>query len=135
MEDLDLVSKYFKEYVRRGFWKIFNEQRRIANAKIYSHTAYRLDGSLRSRSGRLQQALENPDFRIVASGGRLDASYSYPAYMRFLDMRRLRNYRIYNRPVWGILYRETFRDIRYEFADWLQKRIKDNIRQSYQQSK
>ncbi len=49
-------------------------------------------------------------------------------------MKRLGNYRIYNRPVWGILYKETFNDIRFEFSAWLRKNLADSIRESYQQS-
>ena len=57
-----------------------------------------------------------------------------PTYLRLLDRKRLGNYRIYNRPVWGILYKETFNDIRFEFSAWLRKNLADSIRESYQQS-
>lgn len=132
MEDPNIVSRYFKEHLRRGFWRIFDEQRRIANNKIYSHQAYRTDGSKRSRSGRLQQALESPSYSINAGGSSLEASYSFPTYLRFLDMKRLGNYRIYNRPIWGILYKQTFRDMKYEFSDWLKKQLAQSITDSYQ---
>lgn len=132
-KDPDLVSRYFKEYVSRGFRKIFNEQRSIAARKIYEKQAYRTDGTLRSRSGMLQKALESPAFTLEARGTSLSASATYPTYLRFLDMKRLGNYRIYNRPVWGILYKETLRDIRYEFRDWLRKVVRDTISNSYQQ--
>ncbi|MCM1450673.1 MAG: hypothetical protein NC102_00220 [Clostridium sp.] len=133
-EDPDVVFKYFRDYVNRGFSKIFNEQRRIAAAKIYGKQAHRTDGTPRSRSGRLQRALESPSFSLSGSGSSLSASARYPAYIRFLDMKRLGNYRIYNRPIWGILYKETFRDLRYEFYDWLEKFVKKSISGSYQQA-
>ncbi|WP_290245981.1 hypothetical protein [Duncaniella muris] len=134
MDDPDQIAKYFTEYVNRGFRRIFEEQRRIAAAKIYGKQAYRTDGTPRSRSGRLQQALASPTFSITGSGSGISAKAQYPTYLRFLDMKRLGNYRIYNRPVWGILYKETFNDIRFEFSAWLRKNLADSIRESYQQS-
>lgn len=134
MDDIDKVTRYFTEYVNRGFRRIFDEQRRIAATKIYGKQAYRTDGTPRSRSGRLQQALASPSFSISGSGAGISAKAQYPTYLRFLDMKRLGNYRIYNRPIWGILYKETFNDIRFEFSDWLRKNFADSIRESYQQS-
>lgn len=134
MDDPDQIAKYFTEYVNRGFRRIFEEQRSIAAAKIYGKQAYRTDGTPRSRSGRLQQALASPTFSITGSGSGISAKAQYPTYLRFLDMKRLGNYRIYNRPVWGILYKETFNDIRFEFSAWLRKNLADSIRESYQQS-
>lgn len=134
MDDPDQIAKYFTEYVNRGFRRIFEEQRRIAAAKIYGKQAYRTDGTPRSRSGRLQQALASPTFSITGSGSGISAKAQYPTYLRFLDMKRLGNYRIYNRPVWGILYKETFNDIRFEFSACLRKNLADSIRESYQQS-
>ncbi len=134
MDDPDKIAKYFTEYVNRGFRRIYEEQRRIAAAKIYGKQAYRTDGTPRSRSGRLQQALASPTFSITGSGSGISAKAQYPTYLRFLDMKRLGNYRIYNRPVWGILYKETFNDIRFEFSAWLRKNLADSIRESYQQS-
>lgn len=134
MDDHDQIAKYFTEYVNRGFRRIFEEQRRITAAKIYGKQAYRTDGTPRSRSGLLQQALASPTFSITGSGSSISAKAQYPTYLRFLDMKRLGNYRIYNRPVWGILYKETFNDIRFEFSAWLRKNLADSIRESYQQS-
>lgn len=134
MDDPDKIAKYFTEYVNRGFRRIFEKQRRIAAAKIYGKQAYRTDGTPQSRSGRLQQALASPTFSITGSGSGISAKAQYPTYLRFLDMKRLGNYRIYNRPVWGILYKETFNDIRFEFSAWLRKNLADSIRESYQQS-
>ena len=134
MDDPDKIAKYFTEYINRGFRRIFEEQRRIAAAKIYGKQAYRTDGTPRSRSGRLQQALASPTSSITGSVSGISAKAQYPTYLRFLDMKRLGNYRIYNRPVWGILYKETFNDIRFEFSAWLRKNLADSIRESYQQS-
>lgn len=133
MNDDNSVAKYFAEYIRRGFRKIFAEQRMIAANKIYGKQAYTSDNRPRSRSGRLQKALESPSLNIVQGASGITAAVNYPTYIRFLDMKRLGNYRIYNRPIWGILYKETFRDIRYEFRQWLTNYLKTEISESYQQ--
>ena len=132
MNDNDRVSEYFAEYIRRGFRNIFEEQRRIAANKIYGKQAYRTDGTRRSRSGRLMKALENPTFSLDGSGSTLSASVNYPTYLRFLDMKRLGNYRIYNRPIWGILYKQTFRDIRFEYRTWLEDFTQRALTQAFQ---
>lgn len=129
----DIISKYFAEYVRKGFNKIFEEQRRIAASSIYSKQAYFIDGRPRSRSGRLQKALENPTYFLSGTGSSLSASIEYPSYLRFLDMKRLGNHRIYNRPIWGILYKQTFNEIRYEFRSWLKNLVYNALSNSYQQ--
>lgn len=133
MNNDTIVTQYFAEYIRRGFLKIFNEQRMIAANKIYGKQAYTSENRPRSRSGRLQKALESPSLNITEDTSGITAAVNYPTYIRFLDMKRLGNYRIYNRPIWGILYKETFRDIRYEFRQWLVHHLKTEISESYQQ--
>lgn len=127
----DLVSKYFAAYIRKGFRKILAEQRIIAANKIYGKKAYYNNGSPRSRSGRLMKALQNPEMAIDTATAGITARINYPTYIRFLDMKRLGNYRIYNRPIWGILYKETFRDIRFEFRKWLDENFKIDIEEIY----
>lgn len=117
----DLRGQYFKEYLQKGFLRIFEEQRRIAAAKIYSRK------SARSRSGALMNALRSPSWSISTAGAGVEARVDYPTYLRFLDMKRLGNYKIYNRPVWGILYKETFRDLKYEFRDWLTSQLHESL--------
>lgn len=130
--DPDILSKYFADYVRKGFNSIFQEQRRIAQSKIYSKQAYNTNGSPRSRSGCLQAALSSPSLSMTGAGSSLSAAVSYPTYIRFLDMKRLGNYKIYNRPIWGILYKQTFRDLKYEFGDWLKKFTQDSLTHALQ---
>lgn len=131
MDDPDLLSKYFADYLNKGFRRIFEEQRQIAANKIYGKQAYRTDGTPRSRSGRLQAALDNPTFSMSGGGASLSAMISYPTYIRFLDMKRMGNYRIYNRPIWGILYKDTFVKMKYEFEDWLRSFVGRTLRDSF----
>lgn len=128
MENPSQVARYVETYLRRGFQTILEEQRRIAFSKIYGHTAFRTDGSRRSRSGALGRALSSKNYRVSASGsGSVESTLAYPTYMRFLDMTRLGNYRIYNRPLWGILYKDTLVKIKYEYQDWLAEQTQKDI--------
>ena len=59
MDDPDLLSKYFADYLNKGFRRIFEEQRRIAANKIYGKQAYRTDGTpqpLRPTPGGARQS-------------------------------------------------------------------------------
>lgn len=105
---------YIREHLEAGFRKIFQKQLEIANEKIYSNTTRH-----KRHTGTLREALEHPTYFIQPSSHGYDAEIKWPIYIRFLDMKRMGNYRIYNRQVWGILYKETFRNMRYEFSDWL----------------
>lgn len=132
MDATHIISQYFVECVRKGFRAIFTEQRAIAARKIYGHEARTLKGYPRSRSHVLEQSLQASDYTVNPSGNGISARVNYPSYIRFLDMKRLGNYRIYNRPIWGILYKQTLKDIRYEFSDWLREKFGEEIRQCFQ---
>ncbi|MBE6305707.1 MAG: hypothetical protein E7082_07335 [Bacteroidales bacterium] len=114
MEADTLKSLYIQEHLERGFQKIFQKQLEIANELIYHNS------SKKSRhSGTLREALENPTYFIKATNHGFNVEARWPIYIRFLDMKKHGNYRIYNRQVWGILYKETFKNMRFEFSDWL----------------
>ena len=46
-------------------------------------------------------------------------------------MKRMGNYRIYNRPIWGILYKDSFVKMKYEFEDWLRSFVGRTLRDSF----
>lgn len=131
MPDSALSSRYIAEQLRAGFSRIFAEQLAIASRSIYAHRATFANGSTRSRSASLRDALEHPSYLISSNGAGVNARIDYPTYIRFLDMKQLGNYRIYNRPIWGILYKETFNNIRYEFRDWLARTFADSLSDAY----
>lgn len=122
---MDFKAEFVKHHLLEGFKKTFAEQRKRAEA-IYSTPGFS-HGYPRQRSGRLRKALESPDYIVNAVSSGAQAIANYPLYIRFLDMRRMGNRKIYNRPVWGIFYKQTLRDMRYEFADWLEKATKETL--------
>ncbi len=129
MEIEGLKIQYLKDQIERGIQSVFEKQRMIASADI--SISERRRGA--SRGADLMASINNPDYLISSDGSGVRAHITYPIQIRFLDMKHLGNKRIYNRPIWGTLYRETLADIRYEFRDWLQKRFKDSIAESFQQ--
>ena len=129
-----LKVQFMHQEVLKGLKQIFDAQRQIAESRIYYHGAERTreqgSGSVvKGRSGRLMDALRNPKFSISPDGGGLRSVSSYPVYIRFLDMKKHGNYKIYNRQIWGILYGETLNNIRYEFRDWLRTNFPEMLKQ------
>lgn len=127
---------FLKETLQKGIRDIFEAQRLIARKKIYQTGHERVrekrDGqSMKSRSGRLMEALDNPNYLLSADSARgLHVDLNYPIQIRFLDMKRFGNWQIYNRQIWGILFKETFIEMRYGLSDWLQKFTHDTLEES-----
>ncbi|MDE6277259.1 MAG: hypothetical protein K2M06_04040 [Muribaculaceae bacterium] len=131
MDASELSSQYFAETVRKNFRKLFAEQQKISGNRIYRYPAKTLDGRPRSRSHVLEKSLRNPDYTIRHVEFGLSARVNYPIYIRFLDMRKYGNHRIYNRPVWGIMFSQTIKDLRWAFSDWLREKFRDEIRECF----
>ncbi|MBD5401544.1 hypothetical protein HDR58_01910 [bacterium] len=127
------LPQFVAEYLKRHFPKIYKTQEGIAASRIYGRKAVRADnGKPRSRSGALMAALQAAPASINAGTSGIEAFLSYPYYIRFLDMKRFGNNKIYNRPIWGILYKQTFVDLKFDLAAWLRESTASDIRQSYQ---
>ena len=80
------------------------------------------------------EALMHPQYRISADGPGIKAETTLPTYIRFLDMKRLGNWKIYNRQIWGILYKETLNNTKYEYRDWLKEHFPALLEQFNNQS-
>lgn len=129
MDSIDRIQRrYVVEQLRRGVADIFAAQLAIATRRIYAHgherrTEQRDGAPLQSRSGALLDALTNPRYAVTEHG--IEATI--PLQLRFLDIKRLGNWQIYNRQVWGILYRETLQNIKYEYRDWLRRNFPEML--------
>lgn len=126
MDNLQL--QFVHQQLLKGIRDIFSAQRDIAQTKIYSSSTSR---SGRTRSGNLMRALQSGNFQISQGNGGVYAHIDYPIYIRFLDMKSHGNYKIYNRPIWGILYKQTLQNIRYEFRDWVRQFVNDSLSESF----
>lgn len=63
------------------------------------------------KSGSLLQCLQSPDYIIQSTNTGYIISAAIVQQLRFMDMVRFGNRRIYNRQVWGILYNNTLKQL------------------------
>lgn len=121
-------AQFIAEILNRDVINIYRAQLLIAEKNI------RLEGSdfeqkkrkgakLNSRTGLLLERLRNPDYQIIEAGGRFELQSNIALQTRFLDMKRNGSWLIYNRQVWGILYRKTLLDIKYGYG----RQVRDNL--------
>jgi hypothetical protein len=114
----DIVKEDFiVQVLERDMNRIYGAQLEIARSNTYVEgrklkKRVRKGKGLGSRTGALVESLENPDFIIQTSGEKFIVSAKIVTHMRFLDMKRHGDWRIYNRQVWGILYNNSLKDIR-----------------------
>jgi hypothetical protein len=77
-----------------------------------------------TKTGDLLRSLENPDYTIRAEGENFIVTANIIRQMRFLDMKKYGNWKIYNRQVWGILYNNSLRRILHGYG----AEIRNNVR-------
>lgn len=135
MDKLEL--QFVHQELLKGIRDIFRAQRNVAQNRIYQVGSERLTvrgtgRTVRGRSGNLMRSLSNPSFKVWKGELGVHAHIDYPIYIRFLDMKEHGNYKIYNRQIWGILYRETFVRIRFEFRDWLARYNHEILTDAYE---
>lgn len=118
-EPSTLKAQYLKQQLTRGVRDVFAEQRSRAIERIYKSP----DEEQGRRTFHLLRTLTAARFSVSASGSSVSIWADIPLYMRFLDMKRNGNYEIYNRPLYGILYRQTLKDIKYEYYDFVEQHI------------
>lgn len=106
-----------------GINKIFDEQTKVFQA------------SFNSRTGRLLSFLSSHSFDRQISDGRYSVFIHLYTHLRFLDMqyrrtdldRRPKKANIYNKVVWGILFREVFPELRYGFTDEVRSQLREQL--------
>lgn len=109
---------FFRRTLERDFKTIMERQLAIANERIYSQGG-------RRRSGRLRDFLTAGEIKIGTNP--ISVTVNYPIYIRFLDMRRNGNMRIYNRQLWGKIYRETLPELKHGFTEEIKNEIKTQL--------
>lgn len=126
----DLIKKRFvHDTISQGINLIYETQERVV--RTYLHT----------RSGNLLAHLQRRAFTSQESGAKVQYFIRIFPYLRFLDIayrkdsdrisRHVRkNLALYNRAIWGVLYHETFPELRYGFND----EIRDSIRKELEQA-
>jgi hypothetical protein len=126
---------FIVDVLKRDLSNIYRAQLAIAKHNVHiegkdSKVKKRRGAALKVKTGRLISSLENPDFIIQANGTHFVVSARIMLYMRFLDMKRLGNWKIYNRQVWGILENNALRDIRSRYGQDIHDYFHDVLEQA-----
>lgn len=99
------------------------------NQVIFDTQADVVSQHLNERSGRLAHFIGSRSFNVDG------LRYSYPVliYMRFLDIQAKRRksersgLALYNRVVWGVLYRQVQPRLRFGLTDEIRQQIKNQL--------
>lgn len=99
------------------------------NQVIFDTQADVVSQHLNERSGRLAHFIGSRSFNVDG------LRYSYPVlvYMRFLDIQAKRRksersgLALYNRVVWGVLYRQVQPRLRFGLSDEIRQQIKNQL--------
>ena len=113
---------FIQKAVTKDLLRIRQAQIEIARDSTYHHgrkgwqTSSRKDKMDTSIADRLIKALSRNAYQVSGSDTQLTFTSQVPLYIRFLDMKHLGNWRIYNAQIWGILYNNALPEIRYGFT-------------------
>lgn len=114
IRDDGIRDAFFRRTLERDFKSILQRQAKIAEERIYR------DGDGR-RTGRLRSFLSSGP--VLTGTDPVSVRIDYPIYIRFLDMRKNGNLRIYNRQLWGMVYQETLPELRYGMTEEIRREI------------
>jgi hypothetical protein len=131
-------QQFIINVLERDVKRIFAAQRTIAEQNIYVSgrelkKTKRKGPEIGVRSGSLRRSLETADYAIAAQGERFMLSASIVRHMRFIDMKKYGNRKIYNRQLWGILYNNTLKDIKYNYGNAIADNVFDDLVRAFKQ--
>lgn len=131
--DAIIKRDYIMNVLDRDIRNIYSAQQLIAERNIYIsgkelQQKKRKGSIIGRRTGALRRSLENPDYTISGNGALFNVTSNIVQHMRFLDMKKKGNRQIYNRQIWGILWRNALADITshidYACANSLEEALK-----------
>lgn len=132
-------DEFVRQVLERDIRNIFRAQQLAVSQRIYlagkDLKASRRKKGLQRRTGRLEDSLSSPEYYLQSQGEQFNMAALYPIYIRFLDMKRLGNWKIYNRQIWGILYNNALRDIRYGYGSELADFVGNALRDAFEKYK
>ena len=128
-----IKKKFVVDTMTEGIDTIFSRQQQVAQM-------------LGTHSGRLRQWARDRHYTTRVSETSRSISVPLMPYVRFLDMQyRTRRDRIdkhkrqqlalYNRTVWGILYRQVFPQLRYGFTDEIRQQLREELDETFKNRK
>jgi hypothetical protein len=121
-------QEFIIRVLERDVRNIYKAQLLIATKNVYldektGGTKKRKGALIGRNTGAMINSLENPDYTIQANGGKVLVAAQIRKSMRFFDMKRLGNWQIYNRQVWGILYNNSLNDIRFNYGQQIHDEV------------
>lgn len=130
-----IKKRFIHDTVSQGINLIYQTQEKVV--RTYLNT----------RSGDLLSHVQRRPFTSQSLEGKQVYYVRTLAYMRYLDIhyrkggdrisRHVRsNLALYNRTVWGVLYHETFPELRYGYNEEIRARLRKELEQAtvYEQS-
>ncbi len=127
----EMIKKQFvHQTLKEGIMRIYNTQEEVVR------------NNLQERTGRLMTVISAHQFESEETQTSQKVFVRILPYLRFLDMQyRTRNDRIaktkrsnlalYNRVVWGVLYNETFPELRSGFTNEVRQGIRKMLENSF----
>lgn len=132
-------ADFIRTILERDARNIYRAQQLIVSQRVYlagkDLKASQRKKGIQRRTGTLANSLSSPDFIIQSQGEQFTMKAEYPLYIRFLDMKSLGNWRIYNRQVWGILYNNALKDIKFKYGDTIGDMVGNALRDAFENYK
>lgn len=129
-------AEFIRAVLERDARNISRAQQLIVSERIYLSgkelKATKRKKGIQRKSGRLEDSVTNPDFIIQSLGEQFNLVVDYPLYIRFLDMKQKGNWRIYNRPIWGILYNNALKDIKFKYGEAIADKVGDALKNAFE---
>jgi len=128
-------QQFIVQVLDRDIRNIYKAQLAIAQQNIYVEgknleIIKRRGPKIGIRSGSLLNSLTNPDYMMQAQGEKFILTGSIVKQMRFIDMKKFGNRKIYNRQVWGILYNNALKDIRYYYGSEIRNFLSEQLQKA-----
>lgn len=122
-------KKFVHDTLQKGILQIYSTQENVVRTNF------------QRRTGRLMTRLSAHSYDSQLSEQSQTIFVRILPYLRFLDMQyrrrndriakfKRRNLALYNRVVWGVLYHETFPDLRAGFNDEVRSQIREQLEKS-----
>lgn len=129
-------SAYVLEVLNRDIRNIFQAQQLIVSQRVYLSgkdlKAPRRKKGIERKSGALENAVMQPNYALKAQGEKFTLAASYPIHIRFLDMKKKGNWKIYNRVIWGILYNNALKDIKFRYGETVSDQVGNALHQAFE---
>jgi hypothetical protein len=132
-------ADFIRAVLERDAKNIYKAQQLIVSERIYLKgkdlKATRRRKGIQRRTGRLEDSVSHPDYIIQSQGEEFKLALNYPLYIRFLDMRKKGNWRIYRHPIWGIINNHTIPDLKYKYGEAIADKMGNLLKGAFEKYK